>query len=319
MVYLFAFLVPLLIVFLITPFIRYLGLKIWAVDKKNHRKIHAKNVIVKFGGVGIYFGFVAGLIIMAVYDNAQFQAHIFQISGLAVCATLALFLGMYDDLLGSRAHKKLFVQIVIACLLIKVGFLIQRIYLPGMLDIHLGVFSIPFTVLWLVGITNAINLIDGLDGLAGGIVAIACLFFSFYGLYAGEPLICYLSLALLGAVVGFLHYNFYPAKIFMGDSGSLFLGCMLASMGAYVVKAGSMLNKFFLPSLLILLLPILDTVMAVIRRLSRKQHIFTSDASHIHHFFLNRGFSQVQVVLGFYVVTVFLGLISLLVLTYAAS
>lgn len=318
MVYFFSVLVPLIIVFLITPFIRYFGLKLWAVDKKNHRKIHAKNVIVKFGGLGIYLGFLSGLIIMAVYDHGQFQAHAFEISGLAICATLALFLGMYDDLLGSKAQTKLIVQVVIACLLIKVGFVVEKIYIPGVLDLSLGVFRVPFTILWLVGITNAINLIDGLDGLAGGVVAIACLFFGFYGFYAGQPFISYLALALLGAVLGFLHYNFFPAKIFMGDSGSLFLGCMLASMGAYVVKDAAMSNKFFLPSLVVLLIPVLDTTMAVVRRLVRRQHIFTSDASHIHHFFLKQGFSQVQVVLGFYAGTVLLGLLSLLLLTHSA-
>lgn len=309
--YIFEFTVPFVIVYLLTPEVRYLGLKLSVLDKKNHRKIHAKKVVAKFGGIGIYLGLLAGLVIMAVYDYSEFRVHLFDILGLVICASLALFLGMYDDFQGSNAHTKFFVQILIAFLLIKLGFVIHHIYIPGVCDFSLGWFSIPVTVLWFAGISNAVNLIDGLDGLAGGIVAISCLFLCFYGLFLGDNFVCYIALALSGAIAGFLNYNFYPAKIFMGDSGSLFLGCVMAMLGAYTNRGWNIPNPLLFPVSWLLLVPILDTLFAVVRRLSRKQYIFSSDSCHIHHFFLKKGFSQIQAVLVLYLITFILGLLLL--------
>lgn len=315
MIYFFIVSVSFIIVFLTTPTIRYLGLKLSAVDKKNHRKIHTKIVVSKFGGIAIYMGFWAGVIIFAIYDFGDFKSHVFKTAGLMGCTTLMLFLGVYDDLQGSNAQIKFVVQTIIALLLIKVGFIIERIVLPGFLDIPLGVLSVPVTVLWFVGITNAINLIDGLDGLAAGIVSIISLFFCLYGLVLGEKFMSVIALALFGSTFAFLRYNFYPAKIFMGDSGSLFLGCLVASFGTVTAKNG-MSNLFFIPAILVLFLPILDTFIAIVRRLLRRQHIFLSDACHIHHYYLKKGFTQIQTVLGFYVCTSLLGLIALCVLIF---
>ena len=181
MIYFFIFAISFIIVFLITPTIRYIGLKFYAIDKRNHRKIH-KKIVTKLGGLAIYFGFLGGLLIAPVFDIVFFKVHIFKIMGLIICSTLMLILGMYDDFHGSKALQKLVIQILISLLLIKIGFSLQRIIIPGLIDINLGILSVPLTILWLIGITNAINLIDGLDGLAAGIVAIAALFFCLYGL-----------------------------------------------------------------------------------------------------------------------------------------
>ena len=313
MTYFFIFVISFIIVFLITPTIRYIGLKFYAIDRKNHRKIH-KKIVTKLGGLAIYFGFLGGLIIAAVFDIDFFKVHIFQIMGLIICSTLMLILGMYDDFQVSKALQKLVIQIMISLLLIKIGFSLQRIIIPGLIDINLGILSVPLTILWLIGITNAINLIDGLDGLAAGIVSIAALFFCLYGFFLKENFVLFSSLALMGANLAFLKYNFYPAKIFMGDTGSLFLGFIIGALAIYRASPEDSNNLFFLPAVLVLLFPIMDIVFAFIRRILRKQHIFRSDFSHIHHFFIKLGFKQVQIVKRFYFMTFCLGVASLVII-----
>jgi len=233
--------------------------------------------------------------------------------GLIICSTLMLILGMYDDFHGSKALQKLVIQIMISLLLIKIGFSLQRIVIPGLIDINLGILSVPLTILWLIGITNAINLIDGLDGLAAGIISIAALFFCLYGFFLKENFVLFSSLALMGANLAFLKYNFYPAKIFMGDTGSLFLGFIIGALAIYRARPEDLNNLFFLPAVLVLLFPLADIVFAFVRRILRKQHIFNSDFSHIHHFFIKRGFNQVQTVKKLYFMTFCLGVASLVI------
>ena len=310
MIYFFVLAVSFIIVYLITPNIRYLGLKFSVVDGKNHRKIH-KKVITKLGGLAIYFGFLGGMIIVAVFNPVFFRVHILQIMGLIICASLILILGIYDDFQGSNAITKLFIQITVALVLIKIGFKLEKIYIPGLIDLNLGILSVPLTMLWLIGITNAINLIDGLDGLASGIIVIVSAFLCLYGFLFKQFFIVYTSLALIGANLAFLKYNFFPAKIFMGDTGSLFLGFIIGSLAIYRPGTEDLNNLLFLPSVIILILPIIDTFMAVIRRLARKQKIFTGDFSHLHHYYIKLGFSQIQTVTRFYLITIFLGCVSL--------
>lgn len=313
MIYFFIFAVSFIIVYLITPNIRYAALRFYVIDKKNHRKIHNK-VITKLGGLAIYFGFLGGLMIATVFEPGFLKADIFQIIGLIICSTLMLILGVYDDFQSSGAFTKLLIQTIIALLLIKIGFKLERIFIPGLMDINFGILSIPITVLWLLGITNAINLIDGLDGLAAGIVAIISLFFCLYGVFLKENFVIFTSLALMGSSLAFLKYNFHPAKIFMGDTGSLFLGFVIGCLGIYRSKLGNLNNPFFLPAAFTLLLPIMDIVLAVIRRLLRKQHVFSSDFCHIHHLYIKLGFNQIQTVKRFYIMTFCLGIASLSVI-----
>lgn len=313
MIYCFVLIISFIVAYLITPDIRYIALKLSAVDKRNHRKIHTK-LIAQLGGLAVYFGLLVGLAVVGVLDPEFFKANISQIGGFIVCSTLMLMLGVYDDFHGSGALIKFIVQIVIAFLLIRLGFRLEKILIPGLANINLGILSIPITVLWLVGMTNAFNLIDGLDGLASGLAVIIFLFFCFYGIFYKENFVAYVSLALMGASLAFLKYNFHPAKIFLGDTGSLFLGFVIASLAIYRNNAGASNNFFFFPAVIVAFLPILDTVFAIVRRIMRRQHIFRGDNCHIHHYYIRLGFNQVQVVTGFYATTILFGVISLLMI-----
>lgn len=315
MIYLFVFVVPFLIVYLSIPNIRYVALKFSIVDKKNYRKIHNK-LVTKLGGLGIYFGFLGGLIIVSIFDTGFLITHITQISGFVICSILMLLLGIYDDFYGSDARTKLVTQVIISLLLIKLGFRLERIFIPNLLDINFGIFSTLTTLLWLVGITNAINLIDGLDGLAAGIMSVVYFFFCLYGIFIRENFIIFVSLSLLGANLAFLRYNFYPAKIFMGDTGSLFLGFIVGSLAIFRTNAFQPNNILFVPSVFLLLLPILDTIFAIVRRILRQQHIFSSDFSHLHHYYIKLGFTQAQTVKRFCMMTFCLGICSLILLYF---
>lgn len=311
--YFFIFAFAFIVTFLCTPNIRYVALKLSVVDKKNNRKIH-KKIVTKLGGVAIYLGFLIGILTIIFFDKLFFRTHILQIGGLIICSTLVLSLGIYDDFQGSGALIKFIIQAIVALLLVKIGFRLERIFIPGLINIKTGGLSVPLTILWLVGITNAINLIDGLDGLATGIVAIASAFFFLYGVLLKETFIAFFSLVLLGANLAFLRYNFYPAKIFLGDSGSLFLGFVMGSLAIYSSAPKGETNLFFPLAIIVLFLPILDTALAIIRRALRKQYIFASDASHIHHYYLKLGFGHPKVVIMFYLTTIFLGIASLLII-----
>lgn len=313
MIYFFILAVSYIVVFLITPNIRYVGLRFSAIDKREQRKIH-KKVITKLGGLGIFLGFIAGLGVIAIFDKDFFKMNYFGIASLLACLGLMLTLGMYDDFQGSNAFTKLFIEIIVALLLLKIGFRLERIFFPGLIDFPLGRFSAVITVFWLVGIINAINLIDGLDGLAAGVAAIVSFFICIYGILLGEKLIIFISLALVGANLAFLRYNFHPAKIFMGDTGSLFLGCTLGALAIYQPKTLNISNPLFLPVAFTLLLPIMDTFFAVIRRLLRKQPIFIGDSCHLHHYYIKLGFSQIHTVVSFYAMTFSLGLGSLAII-----
>lgn len=298
-----------IIVFLITPNIRYFALKFYVIDKVGQRKIH-KKIVTKLGGLAIYLGFLGGLFCIVIFDPGFFTIHYSAILGLLIGATLVLILGIYDDFQGSSALLKFTVQIIIALLLVRSGFLLRGIMLPGLINIEFGIFSRPITLFWVVGIINAVNLMDGLDGLAAGVIGIIASFIFIFGLILKENFIMYVSLALAGACFALLKYNFYPAKIFMGDTGSLFLGLIVACLGIYQPSA-HLNNPYFIPTVIVFLLPILDTFFAVARRILRRKNIFSGDSSHIHHYFLKKGFSQSQTAIMFYIITFVLGVISL--------
>jgi len=309
--YFIIFAVAFIIAYLITPNIRYLALKFYAIDKVNKRKIHNK-IITKLGGLAIYFGFLGGLFCIVILDPVFLKSYYLILFGLLMSLTLVLILGIYDDLQGSSAVLKFIIQIVISLLIIKSGFYLSNISIPGVISIEFGIFSFPLTLLWIVGITNAVNLIDGLDGLAAGVIGIAASFIFIIALILKDSLVICVSLALAGACFAFLKYNFHPAKIFMGDTGSLFLGLIVACLGIY--KPSLRLdNIYFIPVAIILLLPIVDTTLAVIRRILRKKNIFSGDASHIHHYLLRRKFNQAQVAVRLYLATFVLGCLSLFV------
>jgi len=309
----FIFSISFITTFLITPTIRYAGLKFYAIDKRGQRKIHTK-VITKLGGIAIYCGFISGLIIFTILDFNLLNKSLITLAGLVLCSTLMLILGVYDDFQNSRPIKKLLMQIIIALLLVRVGFVLDRVLLPGIIDIKLDKLAVPISVIWLVGISNAINLTDGLDGLAAGIVAIISLFFCFQAFIFQDHFILYISLSLMGASMAFLRYNFYPSKIFMGDTGSLFLGFIVGSIAIYNPHVRTNLtNPYFIPALITLTLPIIDVIFSIARRVLRKQNIFIGDFCHIHHYYIKLGFTQAQTAIRFYIMTFFLGSVSLII------
>ncbi|MCU0666028.1 MAG: undecaprenyl/decaprenyl-phosphate alpha-N-acetylglucosaminyl 1-phosphate transferase [Candidatus Omnitrophica bacterium] len=312
MAYFFVVAISFIIVFLITPTIRYIALKFYAIDKTNHRKIH-KKIVTKLGGLAIYLGVLGGLSVISLFDFSFFRVNFSLFFSLLIGITLILMLGIYDDFQGSSARLKFIIQIIISFMIIKSGFLLENVTIGKFININLGMFSIPITLLWLVGITNAINLLDGLDGLASGVVGVTSLFIFIFSLILQDVFVSCVALALFGAILAFLRYNFYPAKIFMGDTGSLFLGLSVGCLGVYK-PMGSVQNHYFVPVVLLLFLPILDTVLAIMRRVLRRQNIFTGDSSHIHHYFMKLGFSQPETVIRFYIITFILGLFSLFII-----
>lgn len=312
MSYLFTFVVSFITVFLVTPTIRYVALKFYVIDKKNSRKIH-KKFITKLGGAAIYLGFLGGLFTVFIFQPQFLKSNFSMLSSLLVGSTLMLFLGIYDDLEGSGASLKLFIQAVISLLIIDRGFILKGVFLPGALNINFGIFSIPLTLFWLMSMTNAINLLDGLDGLAAGVCGIASFFVFLFGMISKDSFISYVALSLSGASLAFLRYNFYPAKIFMGDTGSLFLGLVLGCLAINRPQGTASNNPYFIVTFFVLLLPIIDIIYAVIRRSIRRQSILRSDSSHIHHRYIKHGYTQTQTAISFYLITFAMGVVSLFV------
>ncbi|MFC1809405.1 glycosyltransferase family 4 protein [Candidatus Omnitrophota bacterium] len=311
MIYFLLFMVAFFVAFLVTPSIRMIALRFYLVDKKNHRKIHTK-VVTKMGGVAIYAGFVLALMVAFLFEFNVLKNSLFSYAAIIISSSMILLLGIYDDIRGANSFVKFSVQIVASLILIHAGFVIESIDTTfGM--VILGYFSIPFTLLWLIGITNAINLIDGLDGLAAGIVFIISLGLAFLLIYKGSSLLsAVMSIALAGACLGFLRYNYYPAKIFMGDTGSLFLGFMIAIL-AIEGSCKSMTTISMLVPIIALGVPIVDTMLAFGRRIKKRKHPFKADNSHLHHWLVGKGLSQVQAVWILYITTLFLSFLAFLI------
>jgi len=321
-----AVLLGLLLTLLITPFVKKLACKCNIVDSPNERKIH-KHPTPRLGGLAIFLSitivsvlyfFLAADYIPDNHSSTQVFISIF------IGAALMLMLGLYDDTKRMRASTKLIMQINIAALVFILGFRIEFIRLFDGIYFNLGVFSFPFTVLWIVGITNAVNLIDGMDGLASGLSLVAFAFIGIIAILFGNYHVAVISFAFCGALIGFMRYNFHPASIFMGDSGSLFLGYVLAIFSVQAMRNGH-LQFSILISCFILAVPILDTSLAIARRFFKYylnngngksivntiKKIIYPDKAHIHHKFLEKGLSQRAVSLRLYGISLMGGLIAI--------
>jgi len=283
----------------ITPLVRKLAFKIGATDKPNHRKVHQK-IMPRLGGLAIFISFLIGMAILRPQDD--------QIGTFSVIlgACIIVFIGILDDMYELSAKVKFIWQIMAALVVVLGGVQVDYINLPFGGGLELGVLSIPLTILWIVGITNAINLIDGLDGLAAGVSAIALITISAMALLKGDLFVLSISLILIGSTLGFLKYNFYPAKIFMGDTGALFLGFMIAVLSLLGFKNVTMLS--LVVPIIILGVPISDTLFAIIRRVVNKQPLSVPDKSHLHHCMLRLGYSHQQTVLIIYAMAASFGL-----------
>ena len=294
-----AFLIALAISVTSTPWVRRRAINWGAVDDPNRaRKVH-ESATPRMGGLAIAAGFFGALFVLLAVETSVaqlFASNIRRITAVVGGGVLMLALGIYDDLVGANAPKKLVVQIAAALMMCALGFGISHIALPWGGNLNVGVVGIPITVLWVVGITNAVNLIDGLDGLAAGVSLFALVTMCAVGLVIGNFEGVLLTAALAGAVAGFLFHNFHPATIFMGDTGSLFIGFMVAATGLMTSTKSSTTVALLAP-ILALGLPVADTLLAMTRRVVRGRSPFSPDKDHIHHRLLELGSSHRKAVL----------------------
>lgn len=289
--------------FAMTPIVKHLALMVGAVDvPKDDRRMH-KVPIPRLGGLAIAVSFLLSVLLFAEVD--------YQLQGILLGAVIIVVLGVMDDIMTLKALPKFIVQILAACVVVYHGCKIQYISNPILTSsakyLDLGIMSGPVTVLWIVAITNAVNFIDGLDGLAVGVSAISSATLSVVALLVAENNVALVMIILLGACLGFIPYNFNPAKIFMGDTGSAFLGFLLATMSIQGMFKLYAIISFAVP-FLILGVPIFDICFAIVRRIAKGQNPMKADRGHIHHRLIDMGFSQKQAVAITYFLTAILGL-----------
>lgn len=288
--------------------IKKLALQTGAMDHPGKRKIHSVDT-PKLGGLAILLGIFAALIIVQIIYGGVFNQKIIVILGGAI---LTAALGLYDDIYALQPPIKLLGQIIIAVLVVACGVEISFVKNPLSLAIvELGFFAKIISVFWILTVMNIINLIDGLDGLAGGLVLISASSLFVISIITNQLQVVFLLCAICGAVLGFLRFNFHPASIFMGDTGSLLLGYLLAVCSIEGVLKSATLISLAVPAIS-LLIPLLDMLLAIFRRAKSGQHIFHADQGHIHHRLLNRTFSQKEAVVLIYCASIFLNIMAVI-------
>ena len=308
------FIIAFLISFLITPsLIRIVGQR--GIMARPLDQTAGDRTVPLLGGLAIFLAFTVSSSLAFLLSRGkmlgEFDIHFL---GLLAGGLILLLLGIYDDIRGLKAPVKLIFQTIAAVVLILCGYNVEVLTNPFGGQIQIGLWGIPLVILWIVGVTNAFNLLDGLDGLACGVASIAGLTLFFCSL-GDSPFMPTIAIALVGGCLGFLPFNRFPARIFMGDTGSLLVGFVLAAVSiqsSFKTTAGIAL---VLP-LIALLLPIADTTIAFIRRLAHKRDPFSGDLQHLHHKLVAMGFSQKEAVRMFYLLTINLGMIAL-VMKYA--
>lgn len=299
-----AFAVAAVLSYFFTPPVKNFAHKVGAIDvPKDARRMH-KKPIPRLGGLAIYGGFLCSILIFGQFDETMLCV--------LLGAAIIVALGIFDDVLALGAKLKFVVQIVAAAIPVCIGDLQIGLFtnLNPLSDtpfVHLGILAVPVTIIWIVGITNAVNLIDGLDGLAVGVSSIAAITMLAVALLTGNMPIAITMAALAGACIGFMPYNLNPAKIFMGDTGSTFLGYMLATVSIMGLFKFYAVISFAVP-FLILGLPIFDTANAIIRRVAAGRSPMSPDRGHVHHKLIDMGFNQKQAVAILYAISATLGL-----------
>lgn len=301
------FMLAVLVSFMATPLVRKLAFKVGAVDIPNdNRRVH-KEPMPHMGGLAIFAGVIAAMLIFLPLNKSTISI---LLGGIVIVIG-----GVIDDLWELRPKYKFLFQILAGVILISGGVNIEFITNPFAKSttlLYLNWFSIPITLFWIVGITNTLNFIDGLDGLSAGVAMISSLSLMVVAGRFGYTHIIILSAAVAGACLGFLPFNFNPAKIFMGDTGALFLGFMLAVISIEGVMK-SVATIAIIAPILILGVPIFDTTFAIFRRLINGQSVAAADKGHLHHRLLDRGFSQKKAVLILYGMSAVFGLFAILV------
>ncbi|MDS9470294.1 glycosyltransferase family 4 protein [Sporosarcina pasteurii] len=298
----FAIVVTFIASIIFTPIVRRFAFRIGALDKPNYRKVHT-TIMPRIGGLAIFGAFLVGYLILLPEDSHSL--------GILVGAVIIILTGFLDDMLEITAKAKVVGQLAAAVVVVTWGGLqIEFINLPFGGQLEFGFLSIPITILWIISITNVINLIDGLDGLAAGVSTIALISLAIMAIIMGNPFVIATAAILAASSFGFLFYNFYPAKIFMGDTGALFLGYMISVLALLGFKNVAIISLII--PVLMLGVPISDTFFAIVRRIRMKQKISAPDKSHLHHCLLKSGFSHRQSVLIIYGIAALFGLAAIL-------
>ncbi len=289
------------IVALTVPFVKSMAEHVGAMDIPNKRKVH-KKPMPRLGGISIFMGFLIGYMLFGEATS--------QMNSILIASFIVVLFGIFDDIKPIRPLVKFAGQLIAACIITFYGNIVMYDISAFGLSFSFGLFSYPITIFFILGCINCMNLIDGLDGLAAGISSI---YFATIGIIATIQahfgLDFLLTFIMLGSTLGFLAYNFNPATIFMGDSGSMFLGLIIAVIALLGFKNVTM-TSLIIP-LLILAIPILDTLFAILRRLIKGEKISTPDKFHIHHQFLNRNFSQKQTVIIIYLINILFAFVSI--------
>ena len=311
--YLLTFAAGYIITTLLVPINIKFSKKYGLIDNPHDRGIHEEDVP---SAGGLSFGItiiLMQILLYVLHANKIIQIH----NGdkflyIALGCFMMLVLGFLDDKKKFTAKYKLIFQIIIACIMYLKGFRMEILTNPFGDDVLLGVYSFPMTLIWFVLVINAFNLIDGLDGLASGIASIVAFILLVVGLVFNNNFISLMSVLLLSANIAFLRFNFFPAKIFMGDTGSLILGfCIAAISVAGTEQYKGITTMTLLVPIIVLILPLGDTTLAVYRRMKHRKHIFQADKEHIHHKLLDLGFTQRTIALISYFITFLFGLIAL--------
>lgn len=304
-----AFLVSTTVVLWGTPVVRTIGLKSGQVDQPSERKIH-KRPIVRIGGVSIFIGSLSALLIVWWLGGFGWlpPEKEWEIWGVTIGGLLLFLIGLADDIFNLSPISRLIMQMAVATFAWWVGVRIDFVSIPFSDDLlPLDWLSLPITVIWLVGMTNAINWIDGLDGLAAGVSGIAAVVMLIVSLFMNQSAAALVAAALAGGALGFLRYNFNPAQIFMGDGGAYFMGFTLAGVGVIgLVKTYAVSAVIFT-----LAVPIVDMSIVILSRVLQKKSPFQADKSHLHHRLLKAGISQRLTVLFIYALTLWLGSLAL--------
>jgi len=302
--------IALVLSFAATPAVKTFAHRVGAIDiPKDARKVH-KFPIPRLGGLAIFIGFLISVILLVDITT--------QIRGILLGSVIIVVLGVIDDIVSLRAYIKFLVQIIAALVAVFHDVVIAVFSNPfvfsGQEFVFLGYFAIPITVLWIVGITNSVNLIDGLDGLAVGVSTISSVVMLIISLMVSDLNVAIIMAALAGACIGFLPYNFNPAKIFMGDTGALLLGYVLATVSIIGLFKFYAVVSFAAP-FLVLAVPLFDTSFAFFRRLLKGQNPMAPDRGHFHHRLLDLGLSQKQAVAILYTISGLLGLVAVVLIT----
>ena len=311
-----AILIAFVVSFALTPVVKILAQKVGAMDVPGEaRRVH-DHPIPRMGGLAIFLGFIVSMLLFV--DITQ------EVRGILLGSIIIVITGVIDDIISLRAWTKFLIQILSAVIAVLHGVVINVVSNPNVFSsqeaIVLGWLAIPLTVLWIVGITNSVNLIDGLDGLAVGVSTISCVTILVVALLVSEPNVALIMpiaitmAALAGACIGFMPYNLNPARIFMGDTGSLLLGYVLATVSVLGLFKFYAIVTFVVP-VLALAVPLSDTLFAFCRRILHGQSPFHADRGHFHHKLMDLGLNQKQAVAILYAISATLGLAAVVLTT----